>query len=312
MTAAGADPDPRHESGPASAKPALERRVGVSRRTRRRQAPVQSTDGPTARPVSSTLGLENRDRRPAACRATRDAPPSRGRARRGGVAARRGTPSSEGECAVDEIAEHVDVRAIENRRHLDARHEANAGVRTGGGRLVAAGHRIVIGDAENGDAGLGGARDELARRAPAVRRRRVRVEVDHRAERAAAGRRRVGLVAGPLTEGFVLANEQFEMCALFVGKFEEDLLSFRIFKPLAVALEELMRTAFAPDADQQSLLDRSHRAAAARRLRRRDRWPGPLKNRNVGRDSRSGSCARSSAYRRSSVPRCSCSSPASL
>jgi len=42
--------------------------------------------------------------------------------------------------------------------------------------------------------------------------------------------------------------------ALFVGKLEEDLLAFRFLELLAVFFEELVRTSFALDADEQRLL----------------------------------------------------------
>ena len=44
------------------------------------------------------------------------------------------------------------------------------------------------------------------------------------------------------------------MRALFGGELEEDLLAFRVFEPLAVAFEELVRSALALDADEQRLL----------------------------------------------------------
>src|SRR5258707_15773290 len=58
----------------------------------------------------------------------------------------------------------------------------------------------------------------------------------------------------PLDERAVLAHEQVEMLALLVGELEKDLLAFGVFESLAVLLEEAMRVAFAPDADQQGLL----------------------------------------------------------
>src|SRR4051812_32108445 len=58
----------------------------------------------------------------------------------------------------------------------------------------------------------------------------------------------------PLDEGAVLAHEEVEVRPLFVGEFEEDLLSFRILEPLAVFLEEAVGVALAADADEQRLL----------------------------------------------------------
>ena len=43
------------------------------------------------------------------------------------------------------------------------------------------------------------------------------------------------------------------MGAFLVGKLQEDLLAFGVLEPLAVALEEFVRSALALDADQQRL-----------------------------------------------------------
>src|SRR4051812_12464299 len=55
-------------------------------------------------------------------------------------------------------------------------------------------------------------------------------------------------------EGPVLANEQVEVSALFVGELEEDLLAFGILEALTVFLEEAVRSALAADSDHQRLL----------------------------------------------------------
>ena len=71
------------------------------------------------------------------------------------------------------------------------------------------------------------------------------------------GRRRTpgpACPALPLDEGAVLANEQIEMIALFVGELEEDLLALGILEPFPVFLEEPVGAALAADADQQRLL----------------------------------------------------------
>src|SRR5262249_48936172 len=52
----------------------------------------------------------------------------------------------------------------------------------------------------------------------------------------------------------VLADQQVEMVALLVGELEEDALAFGLLEPLAVPLEEAVRTALAADADQQRAL----------------------------------------------------------
>ena len=84
------------------------------------------------------------------------------------------------------------------------------------------------------DAGLRGARDQFLRRAPAVRRGRVGVEIDQCAARAAArfpvARRRQTLAERP-----VFGDEQVEMRAFLVGELEEDLLAFGVLEALAVS-----------------------------------------------------------------------------
>src|SRR5262245_58624370 len=57
-----------------------------------------------------------------------------------------------------------------------------------------------------------------------------------------------------LAQRLVLADQEIEVLAFFVGELEEDLLAFRILEAFAVALEELVRAAFAADADEQRLL----------------------------------------------------------
>ena len=69
-----------------------------------------------------------------------------------------------------------------------------------------------------------------------------------------ARRRLAGRLPEPLAERAVFANQQIEVGALLVGELEEDLLAFGVLEPLAVPLEELVRAALAPDADEQRLL----------------------------------------------------------
>ena len=78
---------------------------------------------------------------------------------------------------VDEVAKHVHVDTVEHR-HFDARDELDAGGATGGSRRLAAGDRIVIGDAEHGDARRRGSGHELGRRAAAVGCGGMGVEID--------------------------------------------------------------------------------------------------------------------------------------
>src|SRR5690348_2010951 len=58
----------------------------------------------------------------------------------------------------------------------------------------------------------------------------------------------------PAHQRAVLAHQQIEMGAFFVGKLEKDLLAFGVFETLPVLLEEAMRAALAADANQQRLL----------------------------------------------------------
>ena len=43
------------------------------------------------------------------------------------------------------------------------------------------------------------------------------------------------------------------MRALFIGELQKDLLPFRVFETLAIAFEELVRSALTPDADEKRL-----------------------------------------------------------
>ena len=74
----------------------------------------------------------------------------------------------------------------------------------------------------------------------------MEVEID---QDAAADCRRVLRFAGrggpspplALDEGAVLADQQAQVRALFVGELEEDLFALGVFELLAVALEEAVR-----------------------------------------------------------------------
>ena len=86
-----------------------------------------------------------------------------------------------------------------------------------------------------------------------------------------------------LDELAILANQQFEMLALFLGELEEDALAFRVLEPLAVALEETMRAALAADADAirleivdavaAQLLGAGRKQAVGRALEEQERRP---------------------------------------
>jgi hypothetical protein len=69
---------------------------------------------------------------------------------------------------LDEIPEHVKVDLVADGGNLDARHERDPGSRTRVGSDLAGVHRIVVGDAQHGDAGRGRAGDEFRRAAAAV------------------------------------------------------------------------------------------------------------------------------------------------
>ena len=109
---------------------------------------------------------------------------------------------------------------------------------------------------------------------------------------ATAGRGAAGVRRAP-----VLANQQLEVRALFVGELEEDLLALGVLERLAVALEEAVRPALARmpiiSACRSSTPWRSCSAPAANRP-----LAAPLKNRNVGRDSSCGSCCEQLAVAR--------------
>src|SRR4051794_1546071 len=65
---------------------------------------------------------------------------------------------------------------------------------------------------------------------------------------------RAALAAQTFAQAAVLPNQEFEVRALLGGELEEHLLAFRVLEALAVLLEELVRSALAPDADEQRLL----------------------------------------------------------
>ena len=80
----------------------------------------------------------------------------------------------------DEIPEDVDVDVIEDGGDFDARDELDACVRACGSSGRRGCGRVVIGDAQDVDAGRRSTSHKLCRRASAVGCRRVGVEVDHR------------------------------------------------------------------------------------------------------------------------------------
>src|SRR5438477_10534330 len=81
---------------------------------------------------------------------------------------------------IDEVAEDVNVRAVHHGGDLDAGDELDLCLMTGGGGRRGCGGRVVIGDAQDVDAGGGGAADELGGRATAVGGGCVCVEIDQR------------------------------------------------------------------------------------------------------------------------------------
>ncbi len=120
------------------------------------------------------------------------------------------------------------------------------------GGLIA-GHRVVVGDAEDRDAGRRRARHELRRRAPAVRRGRVGVQIDQRGALTVAAF--FGLRREPRRSRSARNSRisRLQVGTLFVGELQEDALPFRVLEPLAVPLEELVRPALAFDADEERL-----------------------------------------------------------
>src|SRR5687768_11811198 len=63
----------------------------------------------------------------------------------------------------------------------------------------------------------------------------------------------MSLIAMPLGQRAVFAQQQLEVLALLFGELEENLLARRIFEPLTVALEEAVRPALAANADAVGL-----------------------------------------------------------
>src|SRR5947207_10845047 len=62
------------------------------------------------------------------------------------------------------------------------------------------------------------------------------------------------MIALPLDQAFVFADEEIEMLALLLGELHENLFPFGVFEALAVLLEEPVRAALASNADHQRLL----------------------------------------------------------
>jgi len=88
----------------------------------------------------------------------------------------------------------VHVAAFTDGGHFNARYKLHAGGGTCGGRRIASRCRIVIGDGQDGNAGACRARHKFGRRGAPVRRGRVSMEIDQRADFAArAGAARRGL-----------------------------------------------------------------------------------------------------------------------
>src|SRR5262249_29239350 len=87
-----------------------------------------------------------------------------------------------GRGGVEEVPEDVHVAAVGDGADLDARDELEAGRAGGVVRRVAAGCRVVIGDADGRKARSAGLVDELRRRQEAVGGGRVEVKIYQRPE----------------------------------------------------------------------------------------------------------------------------------
>ena len=154
---------------------------------------------------------------------------------------------------LDEISEHVDIGAVDHRRHFDSGHKrdlrAGAGVRRqprsrqpcrdrsrASTRTPAAAARATSssGVQRPSDAVVWVWRSINARHARGARFPARRTDSRSRSARYSR-------------------DEQVPVGAFFFGEFEKDLLAFRILEPLAVFLEELVRVALAPNADEQRL-----------------------------------------------------------
>ena len=83
---------------------------------------------------------------------------------------------------VDEISQHMDVDLVSHRGNLDAGHELHARFAARDRRRFATAYRIMVGDGERRDAGGPGTGHQLRRTTSSVRRGRVRMKVDHRAD----------------------------------------------------------------------------------------------------------------------------------
>ena len=210
----------------------------------------------------------------------------------------------------EEVAQDVDVAPGVDGSHLDAGDDAYAVRRGRLARLGHAGHRVVVGHAHHAQSGLRRERDERRGPQPAVGRGGVQMEIDPEISHGASGAGALpglplGLGAALLFLAFdehalafdeqaILANEEVEVRPLLVGELEEDPLAFGILEPLAVPLEEPVRSALAADADQQRLLVVDPCAANCSTPAANRPLDAPLKNRNVGCDSSGGSAAVSS------------------
>ena len=87
---------------------------------------------------------------------------------------------------VHQVAEHVNIALVLDRRDLDAVHQLHAelaGRRVGGGQPP---DRVVVRDAKHSNAGEPGLLDQIAGAQPAVGGLRVRVKIDQGRRRASA------------------------------------------------------------------------------------------------------------------------------
>ena len=79
---------------------------------------------------------------------------------------------------IDAEPDDVQAPSLPARRHLDARDRGNAAGARDGGRRLEPGDRVVIGEREQPDAGVGDHRRERRGRQHAVRAGRMQVQVD--------------------------------------------------------------------------------------------------------------------------------------
>ena len=178
MTTVGAWSRARHKGGASGRQPSIERvlhrcRVAGAHQFARDLRTADRRTGPGRRRRQHSLNVRGNVER---CQPARDRPDALNT---------QGALSDEQRrqrlaLGIEEVAQHVDVTAIVDRRDLDAGNDADALRLRGRRDFRKRSHGVVIGDADGRESRRGDAGDELDRRQPPVGRRRVHVQVDQR------------------------------------------------------------------------------------------------------------------------------------